>query len=192
MKSTAVERTVIEGARFFGPGRVTALLADRIELAIPSESATPVRDGAAPERIVEARNALAWPYEPMVGDELLVAGGGAAFFVIGVLRGSGTTQLAFDGDLELYARGGELRLAADRGVRIDAPEVAVRSQAFHVVAEAATQIVGTLRHTVRELFALRAKEHVSQVEGNVLSQAKSMRMVSEDKVTLNGKEIFLG
>lgn len=187
MKNAAVDRSVVESARFFGPGRVTAMFADRIELSLSSEDA-----GQHVMEKVVARNALAWPYQPVVGDELLVAGGGSAYFVIGVLRGSGTTQLAFDGNVELRARGGELRLAADRGVQIDAPEVAVRSHAFHVVAEAATQIVGTLRHTVRELFALRAKEQVTQVEGTVLSHAKSMRMVSEDKVTLNGKEIFLG
>ncbi|MFO0554673.1 MAG: DUF3540 domain-containing protein [Polyangiaceae bacterium] len=165
--------------RYLGPGVVVATRADRIELEL---------EGG--ER-VDARAALPWPYEAAVGDELLVVGEGARHFVIGVLRGRGAIRLDFEGDVKLSATG-RLDLAADKGVSIRAPDVHVESDRLTIVAEAAHKIVGTLRQTVRDLFTLRAKEQHTLVEGNVLSHSKATRIVSEEKVTINGKEIFLG
>lgn len=165
--------------RYLGPGTVVAARVDRLELQL--------ENGAR----VDARAALPWPYEAAVGDELLVVGEGARHYVIGVLRGRGVSRLDFEGDVKLSARG-RLDLAADQGVSIRAPDVHVESDRLTIVAEAAHKIVGTLRQTVRELFTVRAKEQHTLVEGNVLSHSKATRIVSEEKVTINGKEIFLG
>ncbi|MBK6513146.1 MAG: DUF3540 domain-containing protein [Polyangiaceae bacterium] len=178
--AAGVAAALAGAGRTLGPGRVTAMKADRLTLSLS--------DG----RLVEARSALAWPYEPALGDELLVVGEGDLHYVIGVLRGTGTTRLAFEGDVELSARGGSVDIRADRGVSIGAPDVHVEADRLTIVAEAAQKIVGTLRQTVRELFTLRAKEQHTLVEGNVLSHSKATRIVSEEKVTINGKEIFLG
>lgn len=166
--------------RYLGPAEVVGKRADRLELRLPSGS------------VVEARSALALPYEAELGDELLVVGEHGSHYVIGVLRGQGTTQLAFEGDVELRARGGQLRIAGERGVTVEGPSVEVHTDRYAIVAELATTIAGNLRTAVRELFTLRSKEHHTQVEGDVLQHSRRARLVAEEKVTVNGKEIFLG
>lgn len=178
--ASAIASVLAAPGRYLGPGRVTARSADRLQLTLSTG------------RVVEARSALAWPYEAVVGDELLVVGEGEQNYVIGVLRGQGHTRLTFEGDVSITARNGDLRLRADRALSLGAPDVSVDADRLTLVAEAAHKIVGTLRQTVRELFTLRAKEHHTLVEGNVLSHSKATRIVSEEKVTINGKEIFLG
>lgn len=166
-------------ARYLGPARLTAARGDALDLALP--------DG----RTAVGRSALAFPYAPAVGDELLVIGEAAAFYVIGVLRGSGATRLRFEGDATIEATG-TLRVAAGEALRLDGKDVEVAADRLSIVADAASKIYGTVRQTVRELFTLRAKEHHTLVDGNVLQHSKSTRLVSEEKTTLNGKEIFLG
>lgn len=166
-------------SRYLGPAQLTAARGDVLELALP--------DG----RTAVGRSALAFPYAPAVGDELLVIGEAAAFYVIGVLRGSGATRLRFEGDATIEASG-TLRVTAGEALRLDGKDVEVQADRLSIVADAASKIYGTVRQTVRELFTLRAKEHHTLVDGNVLQHSKSTRLVSEEKTTLNGKEIFLG
>jgi len=168
------------GARYLGPGEVIFKSADRLVLRLG--------DG----RTVTARCALAFPYEPALADELLTVGESDSFYVIGVLRGSGATRLGFDGDVELIARGGTVRIAGDRGITLESPDVKVETQRFSLLAEIATSLVGSLRQQVRDLFTLRAKEHHTVVEEDILQHSKRTRLVAEEKVTVNGKEIFLG
>lgn len=167
-------------SRYLGPAEVVAKRADRLELRLPTGT------------LVEARSALAFPYEAALGDELLVIGEAGDHYVIGVLRGRGTTALAFEGDVELRARGGEVRIAGERGVSVEGPSVEVHTDRYAIVAELASTIAGNLRTAVRELFTLRAKEQHTQIEGDVLQHSKRARLVAEEKVTVNGKEIFLG
>ncbi|MFO0554703.1 MAG: DUF3540 domain-containing protein [Polyangiaceae bacterium] len=173
-------------AKWFGPARVLAVHVDRLELELDDDELTPS------ERRVTARNALAWPYEPAAGDELLALVGPRGAFVIGVLSGTGKTRLSFEGDVELRAEGGTLRLAGDDGVSIDGPAVAIRARAIDLVADAASHIFGTLKKTVRELYVLRAGERHDIVEGASVTHAKTARILTREKVTINGKEIFLG
>jgi hypothetical protein len=57
--------------------------------------------------------------EPRVGDRVLVIQGDGEGYVLGVLRTEGTTsRLRVDGDLELEAHGGSLRLNASQDVSV--------------------------------------------------------------------------
>src|SRR4051794_34041916 len=69
---------------------------------------------------LRAELALAFPYEPAVGDSLLVIARGDALYVIGVLRGTGRSVFSLPGDVGLHA-GGELHLSGDKGVRVTGP-----------------------------------------------------------------------
>jgi hypothetical protein len=171
--------TAVEG-RYLGPAEVIATRPDQLELRLPTG------------RLVRARSALAFPYEAAVGDELLVIGEASEHYVIGVLRGRGRTELAFDGDVDLRSRDGRVRISGDRGVSLEGPEVDVHAERYSVFAELASTVVSNLRQSVRELFTLRAKEHHTMVERDLLQHSKRARVVAEEKVTVNGKEIFLG
>ncbi|NUP09201.1 MAG: DUF3540 domain-containing protein [Polyangiaceae bacterium] len=158
---------------------------------VVATTADSVRVTTADGRIVSARLALALPYEPAIGDELLLLGDASSAYVVGVLRGSGQTRLALEGDVALSASG-RLELRGGTGVAIDAPEVQVRATRVGILASRMTEIYDTVRTTVRELLSVRAAEQRTLVDGTSHLQAKNARVLSEAKVTINGKEIFLG
>ena len=83
-----------------------------------------------------AQMALSIPYEPAVGDVLLVIGKGDEHYVIGVLHGSGKTSLSFQGAVDLRATGGPLTLSSDQGVAIHGPEMEIQTGKLQVFAGA--------------------------------------------------------
>src|SRR5688572_20009610 len=89
---------------FLGPADVHHAKASDVQVELP--------DGV----IVPVQLAFAFPYEPSVGDTLLVIGKDGQHYAIGVLRGSGKASLSFHGDVEVRATGGTLTLAADKGI----------------------------------------------------------------------------
>lgn len=165
---------------YLGPAEVLSPGARHVEAELPSG------------RRVRAAFALMFPYEAAVGDAVLVIGSPDGYYVIGVLHGTGRTVLELQGDVDLRAAGGSLRLSADEGVEISAPEVEVRTGRLHLLAEAATQTFASLRQRVRELWSVQAGTTHTVVEGAAFSQAKSATMLTEEKMTLNGKAIHLG
>ena len=166
--------------QYLGPAEVVDVLPHEIEVHLPSGGA------------VRARLALAFPYEPAIGDEVLVIGNEDGHYVIGVLSGQGRTALSFRGDVDLRAEGGVLRLSSDRGVEVDAPEVTVLAGKLQQIAGAVAQRFSSLRQTVTELLSVHAGQAHSVVEGSSFSQSKSATILTEGKVTINGKAIHLG
>ncbi|HTJ82912.1 MAG TPA: DUF3540 domain-containing protein [Polyangiaceae bacterium] len=146
---------------------------------------------AADGTLVQARLARAVPYEPAIGDVLLVIEGGDGAWVIGVVSGSGSTRLQLDGDVEVAASG-VLRLSGGAGVELTGPDVEVRADRLSMIAGRVTQAYHSVRKTVRELLSVHAGEQHTLVDGTSHAQAKSTRILSEQKVTINGREIFLG
>ena len=53
---------------------------------------------------VWAQMALAYPYQAAVGDTLLAIGQGESWYVIGVIRGTGTSTLTVPGDSRIQRR----------------------------------------------------------------------------------------
>ncbi|MBI4954661.1 MAG: DUF3540 domain-containing protein [Myxococcales bacterium] len=163
-----------------GPAEVVAVGPGRVEVALPGG----VR--------ATARLALAYLYEPAVGDEVLVIGHTAGHYVIGVLRGRGRAVLEVPGDLDVHAVGGTLRLRGDRGVCLEGREVEVRASKLELVAAAVTETFTSLRQRVSELWSVRAGQTHTVVDGSSYTQAKSAAILSEERVTINGKAIHLG
>jgi hypothetical protein len=145
----------------------------------------------SPGRAVSAKLALAFPYAWRADDTVLVIGGPAGHYVIGVLQGAGASVVDVPGDLELRA-GGQLRLTAERGVCIEAPVVEMRSAKLNVLADAVVHTFTSLRQRVRELLSVQAGSTHTVVEQTAYSQAESVTMLTKDKMTLNGKAIHLG
>jgi hypothetical protein len=163
-----------------GPAEVVAVRPLEIEVRLSSGAEVP------------ARLALAFPYEPAVGDEVLVIGNEGGHYVIGVLHGQGRTALAFKGDVDLRAEGGVLRLRSDKGVEVSAPKMTVITGALEQIAGAAMQKFASLRQTVTELLSVRAGQAHTIVDGSSFTQSKAHTILTEEKVTINGKDIYLG
>jgi hypothetical protein len=165
---------------YLGPATVTALGAGDVEVRLPS--------GA----VARAEMALAFPYRPAVEDVVLVIGRGDAHYLIGVLRGSGETALAFEGDVSLRAIRGKLRLAGDEGVEVRGRELEILVGAFKVVADSMVHKATSAYQRIAGLLSVRAGESQTLVDGTSTSKSKNGVILTEEKMTLNGKQIYLG
>ena len=142
--------------------------------------------------VVTADLALATPYEPAVGDRVLVIGEGERSWVIGVLSGSGRTVLDFEGDVLLRSRRGTVRLSAAQRVEIEAPEVGYQVGTLRVLADSVAFHVSSLTQRVRDLVSVHAGQRREIIDGATSTQAKSSSLVTEEAVKINGKTIHLG
>jgi hypothetical protein len=165
---------------YLGPAEVVRVEGSVVHAALP--------EGA----VIRAELALAYPYEPSKGDVLLVIGKGDDHYVIGVLRGSGRAVLAFQGDVELRAVGGALRLSGDEGVDLHGRSVEVHTGALRMVADRAVQTFSTLCQRVSALLSVQSGESHTVVEGASHTQAKSASILTAETMTINGKQIHLG
>jgi hypothetical protein len=168
------------GSEYLGPARVIEASGRRAQVELP--------EGAR----VEARLAIAYPYEPAPGDTLLLFGRGEEYYAIGVLEGQGRAVLSFKGDVEVRAEGGTLSLAGDKGVSISGEEVAVQAGQIKMIAGAVVQTFASLYQRVTELLSSRSKRSHTIVDEAAFTQAKSAAIVTEESVTINGKEVHLG
>lgn len=140
---------------------------------------------------VPATLALAFPYRPALGDTLLVIGKGSNHYVIGVIHGTGQSALTLPGDVAIRASG-ELSLSGDRGVRLSGPEVALEAPTVRVTAGALIQKLTSAYQRVREMLSVHAGEQETVVDGAALTRAKSASVLTEESMSINGKQIHLG
>ncbi len=182
MGAVAALRAVESGAalRYLGPADVVGVEGALVRVQI----------GQGP--VVTAQLALPVPYRAAVGDSLLVIGDEAGHYVIGVLRGTGRTVLELPGAVDVRAVGGPLTLSSDQAVRIDAPEVELHAGTLRTIARQAVARFACLKQRVTELLAVHAGQTQTVVDGAHATQAKSSTLLTEDKVTINGRAIHLG
>jgi hypothetical protein len=165
---------------YLGPARVVRALGGEVEIELP---------GGASAR---ARMALAFPYRPRAGDELLVIAKGPSHYVIGVLQGSGDTVLSVPGSLEIRAEGGPLSLSSSQGVEVTAPEVSVDAGKLRMAAESVVQRFTSLYQKVSALWSVRAREAETVIDESSITRAKSASILTEETMSINGKQIHLG
>ncbi|MFT4512412.1 MAG: hypothetical protein ACI91B_001106 [Planctomycetota bacterium] len=165
---------------YLGPARVLSFDATSAEVLIGH--------GA----ITQVRFAFSTPYSPALGDELLVIGKTGAFFAIGVLAGSGRTEIALQGDVEVRAVGGSLRLTGDRGVSVHAPEVTVQTGAMKTFAKSVVEKADTACRWVRGLLTQRSGESHTVVDGEDYSCAETRISLAAKVNKIDGGSVQLG
>lgn len=164
---------------FLGPARVVGLTGSTPLVEV---------DGAE----VRAELALAYPYQPQPGDELLIIGRQDRYYVIGLLHSTGEVALRFLGDVRLHAVAGKLELAGDEGVRVRGKAIELGAQKLQVWAESVVQQAGAWYQRVRETFDVHAGEKRELVDGNLSIRADRASTITRGVVTINGKEVHLG
>lgn len=165
---------------YLGPGEVVGVMPHAVEILI--------RGGVR----ASAQMALSITYEPRVGDVLLVIGKGDEHYVIGVLKGSGTTSLSFQGPVDLRANGGPLTLSSDVGVALHGPEVEIQTSKLEVFAGAVVEKLGSLYQRVRGALNVHAGKTHTVVDDASFMTAKNASIVTEETMSINGNEIHLG
>lgn len=165
---------------YLGPAEVVVVAPTSVVVELPGRGE------------LRAEPAFALPYAPVVGDLLLVIAKGDACYAIGVLRGSGKTRIALQGDVDLSAEGGRLRLSSDQGIELHGPELDVHAGKLRVVADAVQQTFSSVCQRVKSLLHVHAGEARTLVDGGSFAQSKSATILTEENVTVNGKEIHIG
>ena len=140
----------------------------------------------------QARLALAFPYQPVVGDELLVIGQNGCFYVIGLLQTSGEVAFRFLGDVRLHAIGGKLELTGDQGVRVWGQTVELASRKMKIVSDSVVAKATDWYQRIRDNFDLHSGEKREIVDGDYSVRADKASTVTSGIVTINGKEVHLG
>lgn len=167
-------------AEYLGPASVLRVEGSCVVVELP--------DGAA----ARAGLAFAFPYAPAPEDVLLIIGKDGSYYAIGVLQGAGRTTLTFPGDVELRAEGGTLRLWGEKGVELLGPELGVQVDKLKVIAGAVTQRLSSLVQRVESLISVHAREVHTVVEESSVTHAKSATVLTEETMTINGREVHLG
>jgi hypothetical protein len=169
-----------EAEEYLGPAQVVEVRAHEVLVSLPDA-------GTACAAL-----AFAMPYVPAVDDVLLVIGRGGKHYAIGVLHGAGRTSFSIQGDVDLRSVNGKLSLSGDRGVEVRGPEVDVYTTALRMVARDVTQKFESLFQRVSSLLRVHAGEAQTIVDGGAVTQAKRAAIVTEETVTINGREVHLG
>jgi hypothetical protein len=164
---------------FLGPARVVEMAGSTPKVAIG-------------DREVRAELALAFPYVPAEGDQLLVVGKQDQYYVIGVLRAQGKVALRFVGDVKLHAVAGKLELTGDRGVEVRGEQVELRSTKLRVLAESVVQKATNVYQRVRETLDVHAGQKRELIEGDLAVRADRASTVTRGTVTINGQQVHLG
>jgi hypothetical protein len=168
-----------EQTTYLGPAQVLKAGGNRAQLELPDE-------------LVWATVALAFPYQLAVGDSVLVIGQEGAWYVIGVLRGTGKTTFNAPGDLEIRAPRGSIELTAAKGVRIKSPLVELLSGKLEVLAESVFERYEHATRWVKEAFQLRVGRLRTRVETTYDLKANRILQRAEDDVKIDGRKIDLG
>jgi Protein of unknown function (DUF3540) len=174
-----VDTASSDATNFLGPARVARVVGTTPMVVV---------DGAE----VRAEMALAYPYQPVEGDELLVIGKDDRYYVIGLLKATGEVALRFLGDVSLHAVAGKLELAGDEGVRIRGKSVELLAHKLNTVADAVVMRATSVYQRVRETLDVHAGEKRELVEGDLSVRADRASTITRGVVTINGKEVHLG
>jgi hypothetical protein len=174
-----IDKAAEGAAMYLGPAEVVSADVPEIEARLPRGE------------LVRARVAVAYAYDPRPGDQVLLIGNADGHWVIGVLSASGPAILSFPGDAEVRAAG-VLTLSADKGVAVAAPQVEVQTSKLRAVASEVVSTFQSLRQRVSELLSVHAGSSHTIVDGPMHTQAKSAAILTEEKVSINGKSVHLG
>ena len=143
--------------------------------------------------VIEAKIATSLPHVFGVGDRVVLVGKGSAYYVIALAKPRSKTTLEVEGDIHLEALGGSVEVVGDKGVSVEAPEVAVHAQdRFTVEAqrlhrtstETRTEVDGVLRTTTRDSDTAIGAGWYTKAQSVVLKVKKAFRF--------RGKAVHLG
>jgi Protein of unknown function (DUF3540) len=175
-----IRRIPREVEEYLGPAEVTAVFAHEVVVSLP--------DGG----VTRVKLAFSMPYTPAFGDILLIIGKDSAHYAIGVIRGSGRTDLSFQGNVQLRSVDGKLSLEGDRGVEIRGPELDVYTGALRMIARNVVQTFESVCQHVTALLRVHAGESQTLVDGGAYTHAKTAAILTKETVIVNGREIHLG
>ena len=171
--------TLVDQETYLGPASVVQTAAGRVQLNVRDDRRW-------------ARMGLAFPYEPVRGDEVLVIGRGEALYVIGVLRGSGPTTFSAPKDLRFRAPHGSIELTAANGVRVKASTVKLVSDTLEILATTLFERLVEATHWIENALHIRAGQVRMRSEASYDLRAAAISQRATEDVHVDGRKIHLG
>jgi len=169
----------LDQGTYLGPARVCQVAANQVRLEFP-------------DALPWATLALAYPYQPAIGDMVLAAGQGQNWYVIGVLQGTGKTRFLVPGDFEVLAPKGHIRLMAGRGIQVKGAEVKITAGKLELVARRVIEHFTDAARWIKDTWSLRAGRARTEIESDYQVKAKRIIARAEDDVRIDGDKIHLG
>lgn len=142
--------------------------------------------------VVPVELAFTFPYQPELGDRLLVLGAQDRHYAVGVLDGRAPEALAFQGSVVVQAVGGTLTLAGDQGVELEAPKVTLRAGVVRTIAGSLVEKSESVYRWVRGLIAVRAAESRRTVDGEDATRCGNSVTLAKGTVKVDGDQLHLG
>jgi hypothetical protein len=176
---TAVAFEQLSSSVHLGPARVLETRDNRVLLATEEAKAW-------------ALVALAYPYQMAVNDIVLAIGQDNAWYVIGVLRGTGRTTMTVPADLEISAPRGCIELKAAQGIHLYSPGVKIVAGLLELVSHRVFERFGNATRWVKDAFQLRAGRVRTVVEADYRVKAGRILQHAQDAVKIDGRKIDLG
>lgn len=182
---------ILESTLYLGPAEVLA----------PADTSGFVKVRFPNQQTGRARLALAMPYAPAAGDEVLVVRQETeSAYVIGVLTGNGPVTLRVPGDLNLEAPRGAVRirsaaalqLDSATGVDITAPRATVRAGRLNLLATTLVQRVASAYTWATGLIQTKSRRLRQVSDEGWFVRAGRAHIKTSDNVSINGKTIHLG
>lgn len=131
-------------------------------------------------------------YTAAVGDELLAAGDGERFWIIGVIRGAGSVELSAIGDVRVQSLAGTLRLGGAEAVELHAGRLSVIADAINTVAKSVRESLGSVLQTVTGRRITRAGSDYRIIEGLSFQRSERMHSVASKEARIDGSTVHLG
>lgn len=166
-------------ATYLGPARVHRVAGNRVQLEFPDE-------------LPWATLALAYPYQPAVGDTVLAAGQDQRWYVIGVLQGTGRTTFMVPGDFEVLAPRGRINLVAGKGLQMKSPDVKITAGKLELVAKCISEHFAEASRWVKNIWQMRVGRLRTAVENDYQVNARRIIERAEEDVRIDGNKINLG
>jgi len=184
MTRVTTDRPTVDGppehpGTILRPGRVIETDGDRA--LIDLGSARVWADPAMPVR-----------YTPAAGDELLVAGEGDRFWIIGVLRGVGSVTIESVGDVSVRSLAGTLTLGGTEAVEVRAGRMRVFADSLETIARAARDAFGSLLQTVSGRRTVQAGSDYRIIDGTAFQKSERTHAVSKKETRIDGSTVHLG
>ena len=145
-----------------------------------------------PEGAVTAENALAFPYQPVKGDSLLVIGRDDHWYAIGVLQAQGDMLVAFPANATFAAPRGEIKFKSGMGVEMHAPNVRLRAGKLELVAKTISETADNVYRRIRKLLKLDAGSSQTNVEETAHTKCGRYVVKAKQDVKMDGDKIYLG
>lgn len=166
--------------RYLGPARVVRVANRSLLLMLEGDTQ------------VHATLALAFPYQPVADDQVLVIGDATAFWVIGVLHARGRTQLTSEGNVSIHAESGRLRLVGDRGIHLKGRRLHLSTQHLRRLAVTAVETFRERQTQVHEVLKIEAGEVDELSQRRWLMRAKRVVLKALTGARVKSTTVRLG